>query len=835
MSVMPAPAASPAPVGPSPSSGARLVADDGRALSFQGGTLRAAAAGGLARLHLEQRFENVHAEPLQVTLQLPVPADAAVSGFSFTIGEETVVGRVDTKERARERFEEALLEGRTAALLEQDRSSLFRQRVGNVPPGETVVCEVVLDLMLAWENGGWTLRFPTVVAPRFQGAVGRVVDAARQLVGVAPHGTPARMGLELRLGDALTGPVASPSHVLDVDGTVVTLAGGRGASLDRDLVVRWPVAAQQPGLALRAARPAQGSELGAEGFGLLSLVPPRQAATAVPRDLVVLLDTSGSMRGAPLAQAQAVTRALIRSLGPEDQLQIIEFSTRPRAWRAEPRPATPGNQTAAIQWVDGLRAGGGTQMRSGILSALETLRTEAQRQVVLVTDGLIGFEREIVAAVAERLPRGCRVHTVGIGSAVNRSLLQPVARAGGGQEIIIGVDEPAQSAAEALVAATAAPQVVDLELSGSALREVAHHRVPDLMAGRPVRVGLRLDPAGGELVVRGHRAGADWEQRLTVAPLAAGEGDAACVALFGREQAEELELRAALGESVDSALEALGLRFQVSTRRTSWVAVSAQAMVDPTAPSRAELVPQALPHGMSVEGLGLRSAAGAPQGRTMMAPLAVQSAMAPGAAGGAPPMPSARPAKAKRIRRRASAPRRTGALPPPAPEPQADSPVPPPAAPAMERAEAPAEVEDAVAMSILDESADGESLELRADLAEDLDEVLDEEEPQERVQRAVAPRRLRGRIVLATASQLVVEIEVGGAHLDWTPPATVTVRTDRGPVTLALDPARSTRPSTLSSGQVLRLVLAPLPAGVTAAELRLVVRGQELIVELSRG
>lgn len=822
MSVMHAPA----PAGPAPSTGARLVADDGRALSFQGGTLRASATGGLARLHLEQRFENVHAEPLQVTLQLPLPADAAVSGFSFTIGEETVVGRVETKERARERFEEALLEGRTAALLEQDRSSLFRQRVGNVPPGETVVCEVVLDLMLAWEQGGWTLRFPTVVAPRFQGAVGRVVDAARQLVGVAPQGTPARMGLELELGDALTGPVSSPSHALAVDGATVTLAGGRGASLDRDLVVRWPVAAQQPGLALQAARPEQGHALVGDGFGLLSLVPPRQAGVAVPRDLVVLLDTSGSMRGAPLAQAQAVTRALIRSLGPEDQLQIIEFSTRPRAWRPEPRPATASNQTAAVQWVDGLRAGGGTQMRSGILSALATLRDEAQRQVVLVTDGLIGFEREIVQAVAERLPRGCRVHTVGIGSAVNRSLLQPVARAGGGQEIIIGVDEPAQAAADALVAATAAPLVVDLELSGAVLREVAHHRVPDLMAGRPVRVGLRLDPAGGELVVRGHCAGTDWEQRLTVAPLDPGAGASACVALFGRERAEELELRAALGESVDSALEALGLRFQVSTRRTSWVAVSARAMVDPTAPSRKELVPQALPHGMSVEGLGLRPAGATPKVRPLMAPVMASAAVAPGAAGGAPPAPSARAVKGKRIRRRSSAPRRTGALPPPppAPEVQADSPVP---APPVERAQASAEPEDLFTMSILEESAD--EAEGRADVDFDL------EETPEPVPQVASSRRLSGRIVLATASRLVVELSLSGASLDWAPPATLTVLTDRGPVTLALDPARSTRPSALSSGQVLRLVLAPLPAGVTARELRMVVQGQELTVELSRG
>ena len=605
MSVMHAPALS----APS-SSGARLVAEDGRALSFQGGTLRAHAAGGLARLRLEQRFVNPHRDALQVTLQVPLPADAAVSGFSFAIGEERVVGQIDTRSRARERFEEAVLEGRTAALLEQDRSSLFRQRVGNVPPGEEVLCELVLDLPLVWEQGGWTLRFPTVVAPRYQGAVGRVADAARQLVGLAPRGTRARMGLELEIGDRLTQPVRSPSHALKVLGQQVFLADGAGATLDRDLVLRWGVAAPEPGLSLQLARPGVESALQADAFGLLSIVPPALPGAAVARDLVVLLDTSGSMRGAPLAQAKAVTLALIDSLGEADQLQIIEFSTRPRAWKAEPALATELHKQAARQWVGGLRAGGGTEMRSGILAALETLRDEAQRQVVLVTDGLIGFEREIVGAVAERLPRGCRVHTVGIGSSVNRSLLQPVARAGGGRELIIGLEEAAEEAAAALVAATAAPLVVDLELSGSALREVAHHRIPDLMAGRPVRVALRLAPEGGELVVRGHAAGAEWTRRLGVEATAASDGNGACIALFGRELAEELELKGAQGAAVDSELEAVGLRFQVSTRKTSWVAVSTRVMVDPTAPSRSELVPQALPAGMSVEGLGLRGAGG---------------------------------------------------------------------------------------------------------------------------------------------------------------------------------------------------------------------------------
>ena len=138
---------------------------------------------------------------------------------------------------------------------------------------------------------------------------------------------------------------------------------------------------------------------------------PGEAARAFPRDLIVLLDTSGSMSGTPLAQARAVVTALVESLGDADRLELIAFADRPRRWRARPAAATAAARTEARRWLDGLEAGGATEMGQGIAEALRPLRPDAQRQVVLVTDGLIGFEGEIVAAVARDLPPGSRLHT----------------------------------------------------------------------------------------------------------------------------------------------------------------------------------------------------------------------------------------------------------------------------------------------------------------------------------------------------------------------------------------------------------------------------------------
>lgn len=605
------------------SSGGRIVTADGKALPLRATEIRADASAGLARVILRQTFVNDHAEPLRVTYQVPLPSDAAVSGYAFELRDRRIVGEVDRTSRARERFEEAIMEGRSAALLEQDRSSLFTQEIGNVPPGEEIVTELSIDQKLRWDSeGAWEWRFPTVVAPRYMGAAGRVADAAKVSVDVADGPLPLRASLSLHVRDTIAGggTPESPSHPVvsraGIGGTEISFRSEDGARLDRDVVVRWRVATLEPGTRLDVARPADG-EHAASAFGLLTLVPPSPSAGMEPvaRDLIVLLDTSGSMHGEPIEQAKRVTLALIDSLSDRDSLELIEFSNRPNRWQRKAVSATARNKALAAAWVRKIQAGGGTEMRSGIVEALRPLRKDAQRQIILATDGLIGFDNEIVAEVMSRLPKGSRVHTLGIGSGVNRSLTGPVARAGAGVEMVVGVDEDPERAAARLVRATDAPLVVDLEIEGSAVRARAQHRLPDLMAGAPAMLLVELNPEGGELRVSGRLAeGGRWQQQLRVEPAAHGTGSPAVTTLFGREQVEDLEMQRAAGEhGLDQLVEKIGLTFQIATRLTSWVAVSSVRTVDPGALTRNERMPHELPYGMSVERLGLRGA-GMPPG-----------------------------------------------------------------------------------------------------------------------------------------------------------------------------------------------------------------------------
>jgi Ca-activated chloride channel family protein len=604
------------------SSGGALVSLDGRALPLRHTALQARAKGGVARTVVRQTFTNPYPDALEVTYQLPLPADGAVSGFRFELDGVEVVGEVDRKHRARERYEQALVEGRTAALLDQERPNLFTQRVGNLPPRSTVVCEVTVDQRLAWlDEGAWEWRFPTVVGARYLGAEGRVADAARLRVEASEAPLPHRLALELTVADAIPGGHSpeSPTHPTEVvrgeGAAVVNFREGEGARLDRDVVVRWPVVESLPGLALDVARAPDGAPDRGAAYGLLTIVPPAPAAKmkSLPRDLIFLIDTSGSMGGKPLAQAARVASAMIETLTERDRVEVIEFSSEPRRWKVSPVYATEAYKREAVAWVRGLTAGGSTEMRAALLAALEPLRAGAQRQVVLITDGYIGFEREIVETVYRKLPGGCRLHTLGVGSSVNRALTGPAAQAGRGVEQVVGLDEDAERAARRLVERTHAPLVTELTVDGDGAAAVSPARLPDLFAASPVLISLRLGAPGSAVRVRGKTERGAWEQTIRVPEAAPAAAGGAVRARFARDRVEDHELHLAAGGDageIDRAIEALGVDYQIATRLTSWVAVSRERTVDPAAKRRAETQPQELPYGVSAEGMGLRAASG---------------------------------------------------------------------------------------------------------------------------------------------------------------------------------------------------------------------------------
>ena len=607
------------------SSGAEVVTTDGRSLPLLGAKLVATAKGGIARVVLEQTFANRYDETLHVTYRMPLPADGAVSAYAFEIEGRVIRGKVDRKHAARATFERAVASGKTAALLEQNRDDIFTQEIGNLPANQTLIARITVDQRLAWlAEGEWELRFPTVIGPRYVGTSDTAADAYDTVVAVASGPVAARVQIAVSIGDRLIDGrrPSSPTHAIkrEQDGH---LELATEAALDRDIVVRWPVATREVGLALDVARP-EGDE---HAYGLLTIVPPASAvkAVALPRDLTILFDTSGSMSGQPLDKAKHTISMLIESLGELDRLEVIEFSSETNRWQVDPVAASETTKRDAIRWVRSRQANGGTEMASALRESLHALRIGAQRQVVLVTDGYIGGEQQVIQTLHDNLPRSCRLHVMGIGAAVNRSLATALARAGRGVEVLIGPDEDIERGTKRLVDRMRAPVLTNVEISGSALVHCAPEAMPDVFEGAPVVAGMVLSAEGGEIVVRGELAHGEarqghpyrvateaWIQRITVPPTRGGEGNQAIAALYAREHVADLELRWTIGDpkTIDREIESTGVKFQIATRLTSWVAVDEASHVD--GPARHEVQPQQLPYGTSMGSFGLR-AAGAPQ------------------------------------------------------------------------------------------------------------------------------------------------------------------------------------------------------------------------------
>ncbi len=577
---------------------AGLVSIDGRTYPLESARITAEASGGIGCSTLIQTYRNPYAEPLEVLYTLPLPADGAVIGYTMRLGERTIRGEVRSREAARAAYQKAMLEGRSAALLEQDRDDTFTQRLGSLPAGQTA--EIAIELLhpLAFligageEGAQWEYRFPTVVGVRYQGAAGRVPDADR---------------LEIdRAGSPGTLPTRVELQLTTVEGGEKVVRAVEAMPLDRDLVVRWPAASRDIGAHL-----VEGPGLaGDDGrYGLLTITPPRVAQTEFARDLTILLDASGSMSGTPIAWGKAVAAGLVNTLGHGDRFEIIVFSGEPRSLTGGIVGANDRSVHEALNHLTGVRADGGTEMVDAVIAALQPLRPDSQHQVVLITDGEIGFEDEVVSRILSSLPDGARLHTVGVGAAPNRTLTLRAARAGRGVESFVCGDAEVPSTVKRLIAATARPVLTDVWIASRSLKGVAPSRPRDVLAGQPLVVALELLPAGGTIEVSGRVAGQvePWTWRIAVPPRGESTGTATTVpigAMYGRETIADLEMSGL--HSTDRVLH-IALRHRIASRATSLVAIADAPTVDPTAPRRSETLAVELPAYMSAESLGLEA------------------------------------------------------------------------------------------------------------------------------------------------------------------------------------------------------------------------------------
>jgi Ca-activated chloride channel family protein len=575
-------------------------------------------SGMVARATVRQRFRNPHPEWFEGIYVFPLPENAAVDHLRMRVGDRVIDGEIRERQAAKAEYQTAKKTGRRATLLEQERPNVFTSSVANVGPGEEIEVELEYQQSLRYEQARYSLRFPMVVGPRYipgtpdaslMGAgwspgTDQVPDAARITPPVLRPGesakpmNPVTLRVSLEAGVPLAA-VESSYHPVRVRETSpsareVELEGETYAT--RDFELAWTVAPDRaPRVALFAERK------GERHYGLLMVMPPAggRPAASLPREVIFVIDTSGSMHGASILQATEALALAVGRLGPRDRFNAIEFNSTATALFGDARPATAENLALAARWIRGLRAQGGTEMATALKLALNGRESpDRVRQVIFLTDGAVGNEETLFRLIAERLGDS-RLFTVGIGSAPNSHFMTKAAQTGRGTFTYIGRPDEVQRKMGELFAKLESPVLknVRVEWPGGAKVEAWPKRLPDLYLGEPVVVTAALARAEGEIVVSGTLGDAPWRATVPVAAAAEGRGMGA---LWARDKIAALldSLRENAPEpEVRSAVVDLALTHHLVTKYTSLVAIDRTPVRPDAAALKSAALPTNLPDG----------------------------------------------------------------------------------------------------------------------------------------------------------------------------------------------------------------------------------------------
>jgi Ca-activated chloride channel family protein len=563
-------------------------------------------SGPIVRGRLVQSFENPTDETLEAEYVFPLPEGAAVDGLTLDVGERSFTGRIQEKEDARRTYESAKVEGKGAGLVEQERPNIFRTRVANIPPHASIV--VHLDTLdeAAWSGGEFSTTFPTTITPRYAPGGSVTCDplttkSSSHIPVIALHAT-IDAGLPMA-------SIASPSHRVrtTVAGPSVDVRVGDGrVPADRDFVLHWrPDAGAVP----IAGGLVEEREDGR--FGLAMLVPPqfdKPGAGAFPTQTVFVVDVSGSMNGPSLVQAKAALDVALDRLRPEDTFTLIKFDSENEAYAERFIEADPAAIEAAKRWVFRLEAGSGTEILPALVRALDLSEhgdPSVLKRVILITDGAVGNEDQVVGEVGRHLG-GTRLHIVGIGFAPNRWLMKELAAAGRGTFESIGAIADVQSKTVELMTRTERAAITDvaLEWAGAPPLDAGPDPVPDLYTGRPLVVTARFDPTRPlpKLRVWGRAPGGPVTMDVDFAQASPNAGIGT---RWARAKIASLELARVHGADpavVRADVVELAKRFSLVTPYTSFVVVADESCASEGASKNSDGV---LPQGGTDEPLWL--------------------------------------------------------------------------------------------------------------------------------------------------------------------------------------------------------------------------------------
>lgn len=582
-------------------------------------------AGVIADVTLVQEYKNEGKKPIEAIYVFPASTRAAVYSMVMTIGDRVVLARIEEKEKARQDYEEAKNNGQSASLLEQERPNVFMMNVANIMPGDLIRVEMKYTELLVPEEGIYRFVFPTVVGPRYSNSDGDIVSADESwnanpytLSGFKPlygFNILVRVNAGMVLKD-----LRCPSHQTSISysgasSAEVALAESEKSGGNRDYILEYRLTGEKIETGVLTFRGEK------ENFFLAMIQPPERISPEMipPREYVFIVDVSGSMNGFPIETSKKLLRDLIGGLRPVDRFNVILFAGGSDVFSAESVPASRENVQAAITFIDKESGSGGTELLPALQRALGLRGTEGfSRSFIIATDGYVTVEKEAIDLIRTRLG-SANFFAFGIGSGVNRYLIESIAHAGQGEPFIITGPEEASSAAGRFRNYISSPVLTDIKVTfnGFDVYDLAQESYSDIFAERPVIIfGKYRGTPGGSITLSGTSGDGKIEQRIDLASATPDASNAGLRYLWARERIRQLDDLSNLGygmQEVESEVTRLGLEYNLLTSFTSFIAIDSEVR---NAGGEGATVrqPLPLPEGVSNYAVGGVSATASPRG-----------------------------------------------------------------------------------------------------------------------------------------------------------------------------------------------------------------------------
>ncbi len=579
--------------------------------------------GYIASVNVTQKFHNPFKDKIEALYTFPLSSTGAVDEMEMHVGNRTISGTIRRKEEARQIYNNAKSQGYVAALLDQERPNIFSQSVANIEPGKDVDVVIHYVDVLPYEAGTYTFAFPTVVGPRFippsmmTSENGQVPGAvSSELVGSnlnPPYKTDSGHDISISMDiDAAVSvnKVYCPTHSVNLNPLSESKAhidlANQHSIPNKDFVLSWKVAGDKVRGGYFTER------LGKSGYVSMMLLPPARVtpATAAPKEMIFVVDTSGSQSGTPLLKAKETLSYIVKNMNPNDTFQVLSFSSDARTLFSQPEKANPKMIQKALKYIDSLEASGGTMMEPAVEAICKIPADEHRLRIVtFMTDGYVGNDMEVLSVI-KRTRGNARWFSFGTGGSVNRFLIEEMAKVGGGESEVILLQSPGEVVAKKFYDRISSPVLTDVKISteGIELVDVFPRQVSDVWAERPLYFQARYTkPGHGKVKLAGYAGGKPYSQVVDVTLPDHTQANNHIAQIWARSVVDDLMAldwvgvqNGTLNSSIRELVTRMGVNYHIMTQFTSFIAVDRDYKTAGGAPLTTTVAAE-VPEGVSLD------------------------------------------------------------------------------------------------------------------------------------------------------------------------------------------------------------------------------------------